>query len=579
VGGFVKIEASMDGTVTRHQATSCSPKSLFLLAAGLACVTFIAFLPVLSAGYLNYDDGVYVAANPFIQSGFGWSTIQWAFTSDYAANWHPLTWLSHALDRQLFGPGPGGPHLVNLVFHVANSVLLLMVLNQLTGAVWKSFVVAALFALHPLHVESVAWISERKDVLSAFFFLLTLLVYVSYVRSNRSIRWYLLALFCFSAGLMCKPMLVTTPFVLLLLDHWPLDRFKNVGWRKLLVEKVPFIALAAVSGVVTFYAQKRGGAIGLTHFSLVERLENAVVSYGRYAGKTVWPIHLAVFYPHPGGWPLLYVGASAVFLAAATFFAVRHTREKPFLMVGWFWFAGMLTPVIGIIQVGMQSIADRYTYLPLIGLFIAVVWGLTPVLKHHSRISVLLAAVILGGCATLTFAQTRVWHDNETISRHAIAVTGANGQAELDLAVELELEGKLSEAITHYFEVLKINPNDAETYNNLAGCFLRMDDATNAAIFAGRAVALSPRRPQANYNLANAYYLEGKPSEAALYYEKAIQLNPGYAEAHFNLAVLLEEEGDYSRSALEFGNALRLRPNWDEASNNLARVKARSSAR
>src|SRR6266481_6003486 len=376
-----------------------------LLSLLLAVGTFLVFAPVAHYEFVNYDDRDYVSFNPNVQEGLTWQNVVWAFNGGHASNWHPLTWLSHMCDWEMFGPRAGGHHLVSVIIHTINSVLLFFLLKEITGALWRSAMVAALFALHPVHVESVAWISERKDVLSTFFFILTIGAYAKYTQNVsprlkiedgrseiergklsvlhlRSSIFYLLSLFCFALGLLSKPMLVTVPFVLLLLDYWPLNRGVKLEfsapqlrrWKRLVIEKIPFFLLAILSSVVTFVVQRKAGSVwSVADLPLASRVENTAVAYCRYLGKLFWPAKLSVFYPHPGFWPILAVITAAALLVTITVLVITF-RRFPYLAVGWFWFIGMLVPVIGLVQVGWQSIADRYTYIPYVGLFIILVW-------------------------------------------------------------------------------------------------------------------------------------------------------------------------------------------------------------
>src|SRR5882724_3333973 len=479
----------------------------------LAVSTFIVFVPVVSYQFVNFDDGDYVSSNLHVQGGLTWENVGWAFNGGHAANWHPLTWLSHMLDWEMFGPRAGGHHLVSVILHVLNSVLLFLLLRQVTGALWRSALVAALFALHPLHVESVAWISERKDVLSTFFFMLTIGAYAKYVEgrgevaekqkfgkqraeipeetriqrrqtsvataeggmsvstpkqrnteaAKRSLQapiFYLLSLFCFALGLLSKPMLVTVPFLLLLLDYWPLERgvelkFNAIQlrhWKSLVNEKIPFFILAGVSSVVTFIVQRKAGSVwSVADLPLASRIENTAVAYCRYLGKLFWPAKLSVFYPHPGFWPVLVVIFAAVLLVTISVL-VLVLRRLPYLAVGWFWFIGTLVPVIGLVQVGWQSIADRYTYIPYIGIFIILVWLSKKFIRRWSaRVIPLTIAgsVVLIVLAMLTRQQVGYWRDSEALFSHSLVVTEHNFVAHHNLGLALVNQGRTDEAITH----------------------------------------------------------------------------------------------------------------------------------
>ncbi|TMB07957.1 MAG: tetratricopeptide repeat protein, partial [Deltaproteobacteria bacterium] len=462
------------------------------IAVLLALATLLAYWRVVQCGYLNLDDDLYVTANPAVWGGLTLAGARWALTATHAGLWHPLTWLSHMLDVQLFGPNPAGHHATNLLLHVANVVVLLLVLVRATGALWPSAAVAALFALHPLHVESVAWVAERKDVLSGFFGLTTIWAYVRYAQRPAPGR-YALVVLSLALGLMAKPMLVTLPLVLLLLDRWPLRRGMSL---RLVVEKLPLLALAAAASVMGIVAGQRADAVGsLARFPLEARLANALVSYARYLGKTLWPSRLAVFYPYPSAWPAWQLAGAAVLLAAVTTVAIVHMRRRPYLLVGWLWFLGMLFPVSGVVQDGSQAMADHFTYLPLIGLFVMVAWGgqdllarcpVPPPALKASALALLLAL----GCTT--WRQVGYWHDSTRLFTHALEVTSANWLAHNNLGDALAREGKLEEATGHFAE----------------------------------SVRLEPSNPDAHYNLGVALHRQGRPAEATLHYREALRLAP-----------------------------------------------------
>jgi len=506
-----------------------------------ACVILI-YWKVIDFGFVNFDDDQYVYANYNIQTGLNWNNIRWAFTTFYASNWHPLTWISHMLDIQLFGLNPGWHHLINVIFHVANSILLFLALERLTGALWKSGFVAALFALHPLHVESVAWISERKDVLSTLFWMLTMFSYSFYVR-KRNVKRYLIIFTCLFAGLLAKPMLVSLPFVLLLIDYWPLRRFapseeemkthvsKFRIFYSLILEKVPLIALVAGSSILTFIAQEKGGAVTpLDIYPLHVRIANALVSYMDYLAKTIWPFDLAVLYPHPGKSIKLYFAAgSFLFLLLVTAFFVHQARKRPFLIVGWLWYLGTLIPVIGLIQVGSQALADRYTYVPLVGIFVILAWGI-PSLKYFNshKITVNISAVILLAIySTLSWFQVGCWADSKTLFQHALQSGADTAQAHNNLGYALAEEGKIPEAISHYRQALKIDPKFFLSHN---------------------AWALALEK-------------QGKYAEATLHYQQALLINPNNYDNHNNFGVLLAKEGRFKEALEQFREALRINNN------------------
>jgi protein O-mannosyl-transferase len=477
-----------------------------IICLGLAAITVALYWPVHRHDFINFDDRDYVTENPTVRAGITWPGVRWAFGDSHASNWHPLTWLSHMLDCQVFGLKPGAHHLVSLGFHIASTLLLFLALNQMTRAAWRSALVAALFAWHPLHVESVAWVAERKDVLSAFFFMLTLWAYGRYgaVQSLKSkvqsreagavsqhaesrspqhatrttqhtTRFYLLALFFFALGLLCKPMLVTLPFVLLLLDYWPLRRFelKTLDFRlktlvPLLREKAPFFALALAVGIVTLLAQQ-AAAQSLEQWPLGSRLANALAAYSAYLGKMVWPRNLSVFYPH-APIPAWQMALSAILLTCLTVLCVRQARSRPWLLVGWTWFGVMLLPVIGLVQVGWQSMADRYTYLPLIGVFIMLVWGavdLCPCSRTGRLLLRLGAVLVLGACLAATRFQLKYWQDSLALFRRALEVMPDNWLAHNNLGTALADEGKVDKSAEHFRAAVQLNPACDDARNNL----------------------------------------------------------------------------------------------------------------
>jgi tetratricopeptide (TPR) repeat protein len=591
-----------------------------LLATAIAAV----YAPVRHFEFTNYDDGEYVTENQHVQRGVTLANLGWAFTTNYAANWHPLTWLSHMLDCQLFGLSAGGHHLMNVLLHITNTLLLFCVLNKMTAAPWRSGFVAALFALHPLHVESVAWVAERKDVLGATFWMLTLLAYVRYVEKPRSIR-YLLSLGLYALGLMAKPMLVTLPFALLLLDYWPLGRTRwtkpltgrrtNAPFSQLLKEKLPFLALAVVSCVVTLWAQRSGGTVAsLESLPIGQRLANVALSYMRYPGKAVWPVGLAALYPLRK-WPWDAVVSAGAILVVLSGFVIWRARRAPYLAVGWLWYLGMLVPVIGVVQVGIQSIADRYTYLPLIGLFMMVAWGVPRgILQRRVAkiVAATAAAVVLIACAALSRFQIQHWENSETLFRHAINVTTGNYLAHNNLAIALARRGKLPEAARQYEQALRIKPNYAPAHNNLAillaqtgrlGAALRhfeqalriepgFFEAQNNWGFAlaqvGRfeeaiphyeqALRTKPDLAEAHNNLGKALLRVDRIQEAMLHYQKALQIRPDYAEAHNGLGAALLRLGNAPAALAQFEEAVRLKPDYVEAQRNLAHARAASDA-
>jgi tetratricopeptide (TPR) repeat protein len=552
----------------------------------IALITAGVYWPVAKQGFINFDDPDYVSGNPRVQAGLTLGSVQWAFTSFYASNWHPLTWLSHMLDCQIYGLRPGGHHVTSLLLHVVNSLLLFGLLKRLTGAFWRSALVAALFALHPLHVESVAWVSERKDVLSAFFFMLTLWAYARYaevqspkskVQSLNSGVWYVAALVLFALGLMSKPMLVTLPFVLLLLDYWPLGRFQlstatpplpaaaqRSTLRRLAVEKIPFFALSALSCVLTFLVQRACGAmtpLAKTPFEL--RVANALVAYARYLGKTFWPAKLAVFYPYsPLSVDSWQVMGAALLLLIATVAIVLAARKQPCLLIGWLWFLGTLVPVIGLVQVGKQALADRYAYLPHIGLFILIVWGAAAIVARLRRprlISVVAAGLAVTGCGIITSHQLSYWRDTKTLFQHAVAVTSRNFVAYAVVGNALVEEGKLPEAIEQCRKSLEIAPDYPEAHNTLGNIYGKQGKYDEAiASYRSAATDLSYADPR--NGMADILIKQGKFAEAEAQCREALQLAPMHLPAMFSLATALHKQGKLDEAAEYYRRILELKP-------------------
>ena len=499
-------------------AAKARPRLIGLL---LALITLLACLPAADHGFSIFDDDDYVTENHIVQNGLTWAGVKWAFTTGHASNWHPVTWLSHMTDCELFGLNPGAHHLVSVLFHTVNAVLLLLLLFRLTGALWPSTFVAALFAWHPLHVESVAWISERKDVLSTFFALLTLLAYAKYAKENCR-RCFWIALGCFTLGLMSKPMLVTLPFVMLLLDYWPLQRFPPF-WR-LAFEKWPFFVLAAASCVITFLAQHHGGmVVSLEEIPLHHRLDNVPLAYTHYLLKMLWPVHLAIFYPLPKTISPLEVVAAVAVLLAISAAAWIGRKRGPYWLVGWLWFLGTLVPVIGLVQVGHAAMADRYTYFPSIGMFIALTFAVrdwTNRLQFPPGVITAAAVLILGGCVVLTENQLRSWRDDGSLFSHAISVTKDNEPAHLCLGQVYEMEGRKADALSEYRIGLKLNPYRVKTYSNLAHLLADSGQTNEAFAELREALRLYPEDALTHDSLANLLADSGHPNEASPNFER-----------------------------------------------------------
>ena len=540
--------------------------SSLLIYLVLALTTLVVFWQVPNYDFVNYDDMAYVAKNPYVRAGLKSESITWAFTKRYHRNWLPLTWLSFMLDSQLFGINASAHHVTNLLLHITNTLLLFGLLKQMTAAPWRSAFVAAAFALHPLHVESVAWISERKDVLSTLFWLLTIATYLCYLKRT-STSWYLLTLLTFALGLMAKPMLVTLPFVLLLLDYWPLRRFQlghvaagadgqvtqpvNACSRsripyRLIGEKIPFFALSAVFSIVTFLVHQSSGAMVKTSsLSLNFRISNALFSYVRYIGKTLWPRRLAVFYPLGDTAPIWQAAISAMLLIAISICVVRLARSRRYLPVGWFWYLGTLVPVIGLIQDGEQALADRYTYMPLTGLFIIISWGLPDLLtkwRHRRIVLGVSMPIILLALAICTSLQLRHWRNSITLFQHALHVTEDNYVAHFSLAKPLYEQKKYDQSIVHSSEVLHLRPNHTLAYYGHALTLIKLGRDKEAIDNCKKAVQLRPDFVGARYKLAVLLCKHGKTDEAIAECRMILQINPNHDGARRELQALLMED-------------------------------------
>ncbi len=558
---------------------------LILVSLLLILATFVAYWQVWNHDFVYYDDNVYVTENKHVQAGLTTEGIVWSLTAIYASNWHPLTWLSHMLDCQLFGMDAGWHHLTNLLFHISNALLLFIILKRMTGNLWPSGFVAAAFALHPLHVESVAWIAERKDVLSTFFWMLTLYFYFSWTKRKRNFK-YLVALCVFILGLMAKPMLVTLPFVLILLDYWPLRRIhthieksdhNNSHRRKVsfhfVLEKIPFFFVVAIACALTLFAQEKGGAVvSLDVYSIGVRIANALVSYLEYIGKMFWPIKLAVIYPHPGVPPLWKIVFAILFLTSASVFAIKSRRKRPYLTVGWFWYLGTLIPVIGLVQVGSQAFADRYTYIPLIGLFIVIAWGIADITANWRQRQIILAT--LAGAlflilTVLSSLQVDRWRNSVTLFKHTLDVTVDNWLAHNNLGLALADQGQIKEAMDHYQEALRLRPNYQDAHNNLGVALADQGRIREAIDHFQEALRLRPNDEDAHNNIGVALANQGRTKEAIDHFQEALLLRPNDEHTHNNLGLALADQGQVIEAIVHYQEALRLRPNYQDAHNNL----------
>lgn len=601
-------------------AAGSEARSIWLIRFLLLVIVALAFSPVLQNGFVNYDDPAYVYGNGFVQRGWSLDGTRWAFTTFFNGFWHPLTWLSIMTDSQLFGPRAGWHHFTSLLLHAANTLLLFQVLRQMTGAVWRSALAAALFGVHPLHIESVVWASERKDVLSTFFWMLTLGAYIRYARLKPATRarvqpsargstaWYALALLLFALGLMSKAMLVTLPLILLLLDFWPLQRVRfsdktletrtfkekfSAIWP-LVREKTPFLVLTFAAGVVTMFAQHDMGALQTaTRFPILHRLENAVLWYAGYLLQTVWPAKLAVFYSYPRTFSIGLVAAALVVELAISLVVLRSALRRPYLAVGWLWYVITLLPVIGLVQVGSQSHADRYTYIPLIGIFLMLAWGVNDLAaginasterqnsakppsfhdspgKNRQRFVLLIfAAVALPLCILLSRRQVGYWFNSETLFRHALAVTKDNEIAHNNLGTFLFRRGKVDEAIGHFQAATHLAPAYALAEGNLGSALILKGRLDEAIYHLQRAVKLKPDYAGAYRNLGVAFGSKGRVDDALVCLGQAIKLAPNDAEAYFNLGVALASKGRLDDAILAYQSALTLQPGYKDARTNL----------
>ncbi len=594
-------------------AARTDKKTSLLICVALALGTLALYGRVIGYPFIQFDDVDYISANPDVTGGLNWPNVVWAFNGAHVGNWHPLTWLSHMLDCQCFGLQAGYHHLVNVLWHTANSLLLFWFLLATTGFRWRSACVAALFAWHPLHVESVAWVAERKDGLSTFFWLLTLLAYARYAQGKANalagtaapgtrhpFRFYALALGAYALAIMSKPMVVTLPFVLLLLDYWPLQRlpaasFQFSIWKRILIEKIPFALLSLALCVGTFLAQDGSGAV--MNMARASRLGNIPVSYVRYLSKTFWPADLSIYYPYIHDWSIAASAGSALVLLLISGLALVLIRRQPWLMVGWFWFLGTLVPAIGFVQVGLQSMADRYTYIPSIGLFIVIVWGVCEFYQRRPAFKPslpLIGGAALVACVVTTTLQLSYWQSSVKLFFHAVDTTTDNFVALNSLGCALKEIGRNDEAIkvfeesirieSHYWPshrnlamslldkhepdaafqrfnaVLNLKPDDASLRYELSLYLLGYQRIEAAKTQLAAALVLNPAYPEAHDLLGAIARQQAKPAEAIPHFLQALKLNPNYAEAQFNLGLALEQQGQFREAVGHYRVARRLAP-------------------
>jgi len=525
-----------------------------------------------SYGFVSFDDGTYVYQNEMIKAGFSVQSVAWAFTAFYASNWHPLTWISYMMDSELFGLNPGEQHAVNVFLHLGSSILLFLTLERMTKRKWPSALVAGIFAVHPLHVESVAWIAERKDVLSTFFEMLTLWLYARYIEDSKPVRYVFMAV-AFALSLLAKPMAVTVPFMLILLDIWPLRRWHRLSQE--IREKAPLFAMSAAVSMITLLAQQRTGAtVTLTRLPFADRLANAVVAYLRYIGKAFWPANLAVLYPIQKSSPLA-VFAAGLILTSVTVAAVLAFRRRPYVLVGWLWFLGMLVPVIGLVQVGFQSIADRYTYVPLVGLSIALIWTVSETVDSRPRLRQAAAAVAvlaLMALAVGTYRQTQYWKDSITLFQHAIAVTSGNYIIHNNLGIDLQAAGRLEEATAQFRQAVGAAPEYKDALNSLGAILAYKGNTMEAIALHRRAIAADPNYANAHINLGHELSETGQAQEAFVELTQALRLQPDSALGHAYMGALLASTGNLEEARQHLQYALRLTPENAVALSNLCYV-------
>jgi len=567
----------------------------FAICAALIAITWAVFGQAVGHEFVNFDDPIYVSENDQVRAGLSWQGVAWAFTHVHSHNWHPLTTISHMLDCQLFGLKPGAHHFVNVLLHSATAALLFFLLAQFTGspsspqdesvsprrpdrtgAIGSSAFVAAVFAIHPLHVESVAWISERKDVLSGLFFVLTLLAYFYYTRKP-NIGRYLSVSILFACGLMSKPMLVTFPVILLLLDYWPLKRLSGSSARRVLIEKIPLVILSIASAVGTLVAQNEGiGLVRLEVLPLTWRITNALVACLVYIWQMIWPANLALAYHHPGKLALWQVAGAAALLVAVTLGVFALRKRNPYLVVGWGWYLIMLLPVIGLVQVGGQAHADRYTYLPQIGLYIAATWGIVDLARswrYRGPVLGTAAAIIISALALRAAGQTWYWHDSERLWRHTLAVTTKNDVAHLGLGQLFSDQKRLDEAIAELEPLVSKYPEDLDVRLKLANALSEKKGRMNDAIAQYEAAAkIGDPNPEVETTLANLLLEQGRIEEAIRYYRDVVRLQPSSALAHYNLAVGLHRDKQLSEAILHYKAALQIDPNYPDADYFLGRA-------
>ena len=570
-----------------------------LICLFLVIATLAVYWQVRNYEFVGFDDDVFIIQNAKVQNGLTLDSIDWAFRFDNMTYWHPLTWLSYMLDIQLYGMNPGGHHMTNVLLHIVNAMLLFIVFNKMTGALWKSLTVAALFALHPVNVESVAWVVERKNVLSTLFWMLTLLTYARYVERLNIYR-YVLALSVFVLGLMAKPMLVTLPFVLLILDFWPLKRFrypqsldrhqelpriakiksfKEFEIFPLILEKIPFIIFSGISVYISLLAAHHSRlVISFDEVSLYHRIANALISYVIYIGKMIWPRHLAVFYPFPDTVQLWEAAGAFLLLSGVSFLVVRSLKKRPYLGVGWFWYLGTLLPVIGLVQQGLwPAVADRFVYVPLIGLFVMIAWGisdLTAEWRYKDKGLGAITAAVLIILMTTSWLQARYWQNSVMLFKHTVEVTDNNYLMHNNLGFALTARGRADEAIKHFKEALRLNPDFEGANINLGLALLSQGKFDECIDYYQEVLYVNPGYARVHNNLGAVLLRLGKIEEAMVHFRKAVALKPDYADAHNSLGAALVSKGENEKAIAHLQEALRLKPDFSLAQRNLSKALA-----
>jgi len=560
-------------------------KKFVLPAFIIILLIVIVYGQTLNHDFVNFDDDGYVYDNYHIRSGFNANGVIYAFTTMDKGNWIPLVWLSHLLDIHFFGLMPAGHHFTNLLFHCLNALLLFVFLTINTNHRWLSFCVAILFAVHPLHVESVAWISERKDVLSTFFGLLTLIMYCAYSRKQNA-KNYFLTVFFFLLGLLSKPMIVTFPILFFLLDFWPLQRVLPFTVRKhsyfkpdrmLIIEKIPFLLICLIFSFIAILSQQAGDAMASSaEIPFFFRLMNALVSYTVYIIKTLWPYQLAVIYPYPQTLNIVHVVMSGLFLSAVSGFAIISYKKHPYLLFGWGWFLITLLPVIGVIQVGSQAMADRYTYIPLIGFFISIIWWIYNLMikfRLNQNLLILSFAIITLSYCMLTWNQLKTWKNSDTLFAHALSVTENNWLAHLNLGEDLFEQGKIDDAIAHYMKALQIKPDFELAYLNLGTAFAKKGQIDDSIRYYHQTLEIKKDMPAAWLNLGNAYYRKGMLKKALLHYDKALELKPDYPEVYCSIGAVMAKKGDLLCATRAFKKAFEIDPGSHSALEKLKQVE------